>query len=536
MSAALYSDKIGEVDRQGNQPVQRQISKLLQGGGSRQAANFIFSDFQQSNFPAAEFARLAQLGPVYLAPVSAAGKANVYVDSLLFSDEFVRPGADLELTVRLRNGGSSNATNSQVRLLIGDVQAGAFQVDVPAKGTATVKAKVRISGNGPQQGRIELEDEAVAFDNTYYFTLQPAGRIRVLDIATSLTATQRVYPNEAVFTYSRVSPGAAPGALTDGADLVLLQELPRIGADLRRQLAAFVERGGNLVVVPAAAAVREDYQNLFADLALAAIRFQSMGATKPELRELAFPSAQSPFFRNVFGEQVRQPEMPKAAPLLTWSRSSTDLLRLRDGDAFLSGFRSGAGMVYVFASPFGQGYSTFPDNALFVPVMYRLAMQSYSATQAPAYRLGQPVALRAAAAAGTEPVYKLQADTASWVPAQQRVDGQLLLQLPAGLQQAGFYDLTLSGKRVTTLAFNPAKSESELAYYSAAELRQLTAAYPNVHVYEAGSAQSLAAQLREQNLGTALWRYCLLVALLALLGEVLLLRFGRRNTPALAAA
>lgn len=87
---------------------------------------------------------------------------------------------------------------------------------------------------------------------------------------------------------------------------------------------------------------------------------------------------------------------------------------------------------------------------------------------------------------------------------------------------------------VSTLAFNIDKQESNLASYTAAELKQLIgAAYPNVHVYETGAGQTVAAQYKATRVGIPLWRYCLVGALICLLAEGALLRFGerRRATP-----
>ncbi|GAA4384925.1 hypothetical protein GCM10023186_27870 [Hymenobacter koreensis] len=381
---------------------------------------------------------------------------------------------------------------------------------------------------------MELQDDDVRFDNAYYFILKPAGKIAITDIISRQSATLRVYPNEPTFTYTTTNAAAISDSRVANSDLVLLQELPRINAGLRTQLVQFVRRGGKLVITPAAdGAAKSDYQQLFADLGLATVRFQ-VKATPMEPRELAIPSRQHPFFRDVFAEQTRQPDMPKAVPLLTWSRATTDIMTFRDGEAFLSGFSSGRGTVYVFAAPFNASYSTFQDNALFVPVLYRLATMSYEAMHAPAYRLTERAIefQQGREEEGREAVYKLVSDSATYVPTQQQQGGQLVLQVPTAMQQAGFYALTLNDKPVTTLAFNLDKRESELACYSLAELQQMTAGRSNLHVYDASNAQTLAAQFQQQSIGTSLWRYCLALALLGLLGEVLVLRFGRQQTQA----
>jgi len=101
----------------------------------------------------------------------------------------------------------------------------------------------------------------------------------------------------------------------------------------------------------------------------------------------------------------------------------------------------------------------------------------------------------------------------------------------------GFYQVRQGQKVVTTLAFNPNKRESELAAYSADDLRQMLGEdHPNVRVVESGAdGAGLAADNAAQT-GTPLWRYFLAAALVFLLAEALLVRFGRRWAAAPAAA
>ena len=472
---------------------------------------------------------------MYLLPISAKPAANIYADSIYSVDEFIRVGVDLPLQVRLRNGGDQEAT-VPVRILVGERQVGAFETTLAAGASSVQTVRLRLTSQEAQLCRVEIDDQPVTFDNTYYFTLSPGGKIRIIDVSNGSPATQRLYPNETGFNYALVAPGTVSTSI-NSADILLVQGDARLGAAARTAVRSFVSSGGTVVIVPpTVVAARPDYEQLLADLGLASVRWSA--ATGGGMQELALPDRQSPFFKDVFSEQTRQPDMPRATPVLTWSRSTTDVLKFRDGQPFLSGFRSGEGMAYVFAAPLQAQYSTFAAHPLFVPVMYRLAALSKSSEQLPAYRLtDRSVVLRPPVLkTNGEQLYKLSNDSSSFVLGHQVRNGRLYLQLPPTLRRPGFYRLTLDGQPVTTLAFNVDKRESELARYSAAELRALTAAYPNVHVYEAGGERSVAAQFAEERTGTPLWRYCLLAALLCLLGEVLVLRFGQRRTAAAAVA
>lgn len=293
-----------------------------------------------------------------------------------------------------------------------------------------------------------------------------------------------------------------------------------------------------MVVVPTAVpTARLSYEQLFRELGLGTVQWEEVVAT-PELREVAMPDVKAPFFRDVFGAQSRTVSMPRVAPVLRWSRTGTDILRLRDGESYLADFASGAGKVFVFSAPFAKEYSDFTAQALFVPVMYRMAMLSYKNEQLPAYKLTQeavnlqlPVAAGNVGGPADAANLRLVKDSLTLVPGQRVVGQEVRLELPMGMDEAGFYQVQRQGKVLTTIALNHDRRESELAAYSADELRQLVGPNrPNVHVVEAGNAGAGLAKFRDERTGTALWRYFLALALLALLAEALLVRFGKRAT------
>ncbi len=409
---------------------------------------------------------------------------------------------------------------------------------MPGKAVATV-VQVQVEDEKQALGRIVTEDTPVTFDNAYYFTLQPAAAIQIHEIA-SEPLTQQLYSNESLFKYAHSKPQSVNYGLMRQADLVLLREVSQVDAGLREELQAVVKRGGSVVIVPTAlVAGQSSHQQLFKELGLGGAQWEA-NIVAPELREVAMPNSQEPFFREVFGAQQRAVTMPRVAPLLRWSRTGTDILRLRDGESYLASFVSGLGKVYVFSAPFSKGYSDFAQHALFVPVMYRMAMLSYINEQLPAYRLTQnTVALKLPVVAeaikditrGTDEAgFRLVKDSLTLIPAQRVLGHELRLDLPIGMDTPGFYQVQRGGKVVTTLAFNQDKKESELAAYTAAELRELVGPdRPNIKVLEGGAQGAALAKFKAEQTGQPLWRYFLVFALVCLLAEALLVRLATRR-------
>lgn len=504
---------------------------------------YIFSDFQKSLAASTFLKNIPTNVNAVLVPQVGRQVGNIYVDSVWLDDAFVRARVNMGLHIRLRNGGAEQVIDCPVKVLVGQRQVASFRVSVAAGQVTTNMSQVQVPDNKLVMGRVVVEDTPITYDNTYYFTLRPAITIRVLEVG-SVPLTQQAYANEALFAYSFIKPQQLNYSKLQQANLVIVSELSQLDGGLRQALVQVTKRGGSVVVVPAGKMLqRESYHQLFRDLGVGGEQWSS-AASKPEAREeVALPNRNTPFFKDVFGAQPRQVAMPQAAPVLSWSRNGTDILRLRSGDSYLTEFESGKGKVFVFAAPFDRAYSDFAVHALFVPVLYRLAMLSYDSNQQLAYRLTAPsVALLVSQVDGSpqnakgETSIRLVRDSAVFVPAQRVQGNEMQLTIPSEMSTPGFYEVQQQGKYLTTLAFNADRHESELAAYSVAELRELIGPnHPNVRVLDAGEPAAVARYQTEQT-GQPLWRYCLLLALACLFVEVLLLRFGRPKPAAQRAA
>ncbi|RFP65803.1 hypothetical protein D0N36_06225 [Hymenobacter lapidiphilus] len=539
LSAPAFRNAAEQVQISGQAgELSRALAQHQQGRAAGAGPLFVFSDFQRNDFSVNSLRLLDSTRQVFLVPARALATANVFVDSVWLDDGFVRSGVDLTLYIRLKNGGQKVAENYPAKLFVGTRQAAAFQATVPPGQTVTTQVRLRLNGQQVQLCRVVVDDFPVDFDNTYYFALQPAVQINVVEAALN-EQLRRLYGNEPLFSYQFTNAQTADYRKLATGNLLLLREAPVLTAGLRENLRRAVQRGATLVVVPpASVGSREAYGQLFRELGIGPVQWQPVSARGPVLQEVALPDTRNPFFQDVFAGVNPRAGMPRVAPVLRWARTGTEVLRMRDGESYLAGFSSGAGMVYVFSAPFSAPYSDIMQHPLFVPVLYKLAMQSYRQPQQPAYRLNQAVVevqlpeTRAAA----ETVYRLVQDSLSFIPVHRRQGSTLRLDIPPGLRQPGFYELRQKDKTVATLAFNFAKRESELAGYSAAELQGLIGPnLPNVQVYETAGKQTAAAQYKATRVGKPLWQYCIWGALACLLLEAVLLRWKRRSAPAAAA-
>jgi hypothetical protein len=128
--------------------------------------------------------------------------------------------------------------------------------------------------------------------------------------------------------------------------------------------------------------------------------------------------------------------------------------------------------------------------------------------------------------------FKLKKGKLELIPIQQLNGKQLTIELPKANQlnegqeiESGYYELMNNGKVDRILAFNHDHSESQMEFYSSAELKSIFGNQKNVQVFDQIDDTDFVKTFKEQNFGKALWRYFLIGALLFLAIEILLVRF-----------
>ncbi|MFC5269549.1 BatA domain-containing protein [Adhaeribacter terreus] len=506
-------------------PAQRKadviFSRLVGNSLQNNSITFWFSDFQRSTFDQTFFSKIDTVSEINLVKLTPAAVNNIFIDSVALEDELVRVNENNRLLVKVANRGTDQKSNISLKLFIGNLQAATTSVTVEANSSANAQLDFRLTQGGMQQARLEVEDQPVTFDNKYYFTLNPTEAIRILDISNAaLTNTSRLFSNEPIFKYQQVSSGLVNSRNIAQADIVLLNEIDNLDAALLDNLNKYVKEGGNLMIIPNGEKKGISFSKLFSSLGLPVIV-----SNDTAIAQLALPDIKNPFFRNIFSSLDKRLQMPRAPKMLTWPRSDDDLLVFKNGSNFLSQFSSGKGKVYVFAAPLTSETNEFSRNALFVPVMYKMALSSHDSEQQLAYNFSQRIfSLPVKALDVRKNVFSLEKDSLKFIPEQQLRNGKMYFTVPAEMQEAGFYDLKHSDSTVAMLAFNYPKSESYLDTYSAEELRQLIP-NKNVKIFEAGSNASFSDQFIRDTQGTSLWQYCLLLSLFFLLVEILLIRF-----------
>ncbi|MCC9136122.1 BatA domain-containing protein [Pontibacter silvestris] len=497
------------------------------GRNSRNASHiFLISDFQKSTYNSRLLSELDSTCQIHILPLKGATTTNIAIDSAYLEDEFIRPASDNLLHVRIFNAGNEPVKDVPVKLFIDNQQVAALSIDIAAKQAAEAVLSFRLNGGSLKKAYVQVEDFPVEFDNAYYFTLAPSATIEIAEITdNAVNSVQRLYGNESFFRLSQFNAGNLDYAQVNASQLIVLNQVSSLSPALAASVANYVNSGGTVAVIPAAKGDVNGYESLFQNLSVPATMSEaSAEATKTMLNA---PDPENPFFKSIFSDYDPKMEMPEAVRSVIWARASEDVLKYRGGAPFLSRFDRGKGHLFLMAAPLGDDFSSLASHALFVPIMYKIAISSYKQEQQLSYTLAEgTISLPAGGINSTrEGVYKLQHDSLAFIPEQQIRGRRLYFTVPSEMGEAGFYNLQLQDSTYTTLAFNYSQEESYLEQYSPDELRGLAGKNrENIHVYDYGDAFSVKGEFEKQFFGVKLWKYCLILCLFFLMAEIALVR------------
>lgn len=490
----------------------RTATEIIKRIGDANNTVFWISDFQQSTF--GEPLVLDSAWNIRLVPVAFNAISNVYVDSVYLTNPFIIGGEKNSIQVRLRNSGSKAIEGLVSRLSINGVQAATSSITIQPNSSAETSFDLSRGLQGNNKAVFSFSDFPVSFDNEFFFTLNYTGRLRVVELKSQpgITHVEQVYGNKQLFDLKSYTTANVDYSAFADANLLVLNGINQIDQPLGTALRQYLDNQGVLLVFPGTETDVKSYQNL---LALPMLTKTDGGIAMPMNK----PDFSNPFFENVFEERSAAVAMPSAQKIWDWGPDRSAILSFQNGQPYLSKLNN----IFIAASPLSIASTDFATHALFVPVMYRVAATGNRQDNKPYHYLSSGlVSVAADSLVGEEPVRMLGEQEI--VPAQRKTGNKVLLELPRYAVTPGFYYVTHQRDTLELVAFNLEKNESELAAFTEAEI-QTAFGGSRVSVFDADSPEAFSIEIKARYLGTPLWKYALVLALVFLLVEVLLIRF-----------
>ncbi|MCH2215553.1 MAG: hypothetical protein MK086_10310 [Flavobacteriales bacterium] len=540
ISRTEFIDNVSQLDltsksRSLESVLERQKDLITNTDPSLGKEAFIISDFQVSQFQIEKFSADTSLN-YSLVKLERNSPSNLYIDSVWFDTPVRRVGRNERLLVRIVNTGSEDVENVPLTLSINGRQKALGSFAVNSKSTVDTALTYLHENAGLKKATVSIDDYPIDYDDNYYLGYNVSEDLQILSITNTSNREgssylNSVYEADSSYAYQALSLSEINYGNLQKNDLIILNELELIPGGLRQELSSFVENGGSVWIIPSNEVDLGNYNILLGELKAGA-----MLDAREEQNKVKSINGESEMYRDIFESVPKNLDLPvteKYYPLFS-SLGSTEeyLLQMQGGKSFLSGYSENGGTVYVQAVPLSAEENNFARHAIFVATALRIAELSGD-TDIWTTQIGEEARFDIPYfKVKNEDVFhlNLKSDEVDIIPAFQVSDGRILFYSGPDLDLSGAYDLTIGDSSIAAIGFNYERKESDLQSYTNEELADgiSSLGVSNVSLFT-GDSETLSKQVQQKLRGTELWKICLILALVFLLLESIILRFGKRS-------
>lgn len=476
--------------------IQLKASTFFTKNGNSIKNLIVISDFQQRM--ASSKADTINQPQKHLVKLSASSLNNVSLDSIFISKygtENIEIIATLSAPTEIQSIPVSLYNNGK---LIAKTSA----IFEELKG----EVSFTLSANEVINGKVEISDSGITYDNHLFFNINEKEKPKVLAIGdASSDYLRRIYEdNEFLFT-SFLLKNLNYRDL-ESQHLILLNELENIPASLMASISSFVSNGGNLVIIPSTNTNINDYNQLLSRFSLGS--FVDKVSAETKITQITFSH---PLYENVFEKNIDNFQYPKVSQFLKTNSNSSKILGYQSGEPFLLG----ANGIYLFTASIANQNSNFKQSPLVVPTFYKMGVNSLKRVGL-YHTMGGQLRIDIAQKIAKDHILKVSKDSREFIPQQRAHANKVSLTFNENPFEDGIYDILESDNILKKLSFNYPRDESDLKFLDfnniPAESKQSTIA-------------ALFQDLEKDSSVTELWKWFVILAVLFILIEVLIIKY-----------
>jgi hypothetical protein len=360
-------------------------------------------------------------------------------------------------------------------------------------------------------GYVSISDKGLAYDNTYFFSISKPSKTNVISIGDvdKSNFLARIYTNDE-FDYTNYPLANLDYNLLEKQDAIVLNEIKEIPQALQTTLKSFVNKGGNLIVIPSK---EGNLSTLNAFLGnFGAIQLKEGTNAEKKVTKINF---NHPVFSSVFEKKVDNFQFPSTKTSFVLNTSSPAILSYDDQSAFLTSVANPLSSVYVFATPINKANSNFQNSPLIVPLFYNMA-QNTMKTGVNAITIGDNFSFIVDALLAKDEILTIKNNTESFIPIQQLLNTKVKISFNDNPNEAGNFGIFNNKNLVQNISFNYSRTESNLAL-----------ANPNAvaNYKEIDDIETVFNTIQTDRTDTQIWKWFVVLTLLFLVLELLIQKF-----------
>ncbi|RKS95728.1 putative membrane protein (TIGR02226 family) [Flavobacterium limicola] len=360
-------------------------------------------------------------------------------------------------------------------------------------------------------GYFSIVDNGLSYDNTLFFSISKTNKANIISIGEPSKSNflSRIYTSEE-FNFNNYTLSALDYNKLEEQDAIVLNELDEIPQALATTLKSFVEKGGNLIVIPAAISSITNLNSFISNFGN--LRFNSLENREKLITKINF---NHPIFNNVFENKVTNFQYPKTKKSFVLSSSSPAALSYEDQSVFLTSIANSVSAVAVFAAPINIKNSNFQQSPLIVPTFYKMAMNNQN-NGVNALIIGNNNPHLTEASLNKDAILTVKGLDEQFIPIQQILNNKVRMTFNDYPGQAGNFSIFNKKEWVENISFNYNRTESDLA--SAND--NILSDYKTIE-----SIPSLFDTLQTDRTDNQIWKWFVIFALLFLISEMAIIRF-----------
>lgn len=363
-----------------------------------------------------------------------------------------------------------------------------------------------IDNNEKIEGKLEITDPNLKFDNNLYFSTNLRKKIKVLEIGnTDNNYFKRIF-KENEFNFTQQGSKSLNYTNFNSQNFIILNELEQIPESLVTAIKLYTDQGGSLLIIPSSNAIIEEYNQLYATLELGAIL--NFNKKEKKITKIEF---ENPLYKNVFEKEIINFQYPIVNSFFNLNSSLQKVLSFEDSKPFL--LRKNH--IYTSTAAINLQNSNFQNSPLIVPTFYNMAKQSLALPKL-YYEIGKQNLYSISISLKQDEILKISDSLNTFIPLQQTKKNQVNIATENNPSNAGNYSITKDDIVIDKVSYNFDRQESILTYSNPNN-------WDNTNLYN--NVGDLFDNIALDNKINSFWKWFVILALLFLLIELVILKF-----------
>lgn len=232
--------------------------------------------------------------------------------------------------------------------------------------STTKKISFALTEERIEQGKVQITDPNIAFDNEKFFSLMPQEPIKIKALGKGENSFLKVFESKE-FQLEKIDENANDLSGLENANLIVLYNIERLTPQLSSLLENSIENAAFILLIPSENMHIDSYNTL-----LQRLNAPQFTMKKTHQRRLSTIHYDHPVLQGVFERRVENFQNPYIKQYFGLQNNGSPILSYDTEEAFLTQ----AGSVFLFTASLEEENTNFIKSPLIVPALYNIAMQS----------------------------------------------------------------------------------------------------------------------------------------------------------------